>query len=192
MNSKKAGKGKLFVISGPSGVGKGTIAKKLLERDSEIIWSISSTNRQPRQGEIDGKDYFFLSTEEFQKKNEQGLFLEWAEIHGLLYGTRKDFLEKLLNEGKKVLLEIDVQGAANIKKSDLPCILIFLTPPSIEVLLERLKGRNSETEETLATRLKTTEKELEQKVIYDYIIVNKTVSKTVEKIGKIIKKNWEE
>lgn len=179
-------KGMLFVLSGPSGVGKGTVAKNLLQRNANLAWSVSSTTRAPRSGEINGKDYEFLSKDEFQNKVKQGFFLEWAEVHGNHYGTSRTQLEKLLLEGKNVLIEIDVQGAEKIKNSGFPCKMIFLMPPSEAELKQRLNGRNSETEETLQIRLKTAEKELEKTKNYDYIIVNKDLVDTIQKIEKII------
>lgn len=187
MDTKKTEKGKLFVISGPSGVGKGTVARKILERDPSLIWSVSGTTRKPRADELNGKDYHFLSSAEFQSRIEKGDFLEWAEVHGYKYGTLRSNLENLLRKKKKVLIEIDVQGALKIKESGLPCSLVFLLPPSDEELANRLKRRNSESEETIKTRLQTAERELELKEKYDYIIVNKDLEDTIKAIEKIIK-----
>ncbi len=181
--------GKLFVISGPSGVGKGTIVKALFARHKEYCWSVSCTSRAPRHGEVEGKDYYFLDRVAFEKKIAQGEFLEWAEVHGNLYGTLRSELTRLLSKKQTVILEIDVQGALNIKKSAIPSTLIFLLPPSWEELAKRLSGRGSENADTLAVRLQTAHRELEQQNLYDQSIVNNTIPDTVGQIEKIIKKS---
>jgi guanylate kinase len=188
MGEEKSNIGKLFVISGPSGVGKGTIIKELRKRNPSLAWSVSCTTRNPRDGEKDTVDYYFLDEQKFKQKMESGDFIEWAKVHDYYYGTTKEELERHIAIGETVLLEIDVQGANNIKNNNVPGTCIFLMPPSIDVLKERLQGRNSETEETFEKRMKTTKNELAQQDIYDYIIVNNELEDTLEKIEKIIEK----
>lgn len=180
-------KGKLFVISGPSGAGKSTIVRKLLESAPELVLSISATSRKPRKGEVDGKDYFFLSGEEFRKKVEEGYFLEWAVVHGSLYGTPKSFVEENLKKGKSVVLEIDVQGALQVKEKISDAVLIFIEPPDFKELEKRLRERQTDDEETIQKRLRNAEYEMALSKYYNYKIVNDDLESTVKKVLKIIK-----
>ena len=175
---------KLIVISGSSGVGKGTIIKSLLEKHSDIKLSISCTTRSPREGEIDGVNYFFKTREEFMKSVENDEFIEWAEFSGNCYGTKKSFVEKSLKNGEHVLLEIDTQGALQIKKKMPDAVLIFIEPPSYEELVARLRGRRTETEEAIQKRLNFVEFEKNNSKYFDYIIVNDTVESAVSQIEK--------
>lgn len=177
---------KLIVISGSSGVGKGTVIKSLLERNSDIKLSISYTTRQPRGQEIDGENYFFRTVDEFKKAIENDEFLEWAEFSGNYYGTKRRFVEKLLINGEHVLLEIDTQGALQIKKKMPEAVLIFIAPPSYEELVARLRGRKTETEEAIQKRLNFVEFEKENSKYFDYIVINDTVENAVSQIEKII------
>lgn len=175
----------LVVISGPSGVGKGTIARLIVERDSNFALSVSCTTRSPRKGEEDGIDYFFISRERFEQKKKAGGFLEYSEHFGNDYGTPRDFvLEKL---GKKdVMLEIDVNGGLNVKKAYKEAVLIMVLPPSLEELKHRLKERNTETDEQIEMRMKRIAYETSKKDLYDYAVVNDDLENAVNKIRKII------
>ena len=177
---------KLIVISGSSGVGKGTVIKSLLERNSDIKLSISYTTRQPRGQEIDGENYFFRTVDEFKKAIENDEFLEWAEFSGNYYGTKRRFVEKSLINGEHVLLEIDTQGALQIKKKMPEAVLIFIAPPSYEELVARLRGRKTETEDAIQKRLNFVEFEKENSKYFDYIVINDTVENAVSQIEKII------
>ncbi len=177
----------IIVISGPSGVGKGTVIKKLLELDRKLTRVVTCTTRKPREGEVNGKDYFFLSPEEFFKKVENKELVEFAFVHGNYYGTPKEGLERGLKENFDVILQIDVQGAKKIKNSYPDALLIFLLPPSMEVLKERLSERGTETEEEKENRLKRAREEIEERVFYDYIVVNDDLDATVKEIYEIIK-----
>ncbi len=175
----------LMAISGPSGVGKGTIVKKLLAERKDIALSISCTTREPRKGEKDGREYFFLTREEFLKKAKEGEFLEYDEHFGNLYGTPKSFVKERLKE-KSVLLEIDVVGALNAKREFPDCVLVMIAPPSEEELKKRLSGRNSETEAEIRTRLERLDFELAQKELYDYVVVNDDLEKATAQVGNIL------
>ena len=181
----------LVVISGPSGVGKGTIVNYLLERDAALIKSVSCTTRAPREGEQDGKDYFFISREEFLSRIRENDFLEYDEHFGNFYGTPRSFVERRLKE-KSVVLEIDVVGALNAKRL-MPerAVLIMVAPPSMEVLEERLFGRGSESEEERADRMRRVKYELEQAHLYDYDVVNESSDSSADKILQIIRKEKE-
>ena len=169
----KGKRGVLFVFSGPSGVGKGTLKAKLFEEfAARIAYSVSATTRGPREGEVDGKDYFFISRQEFERRVKNNEFLEHAEFAGNCYGTPRAYVEKLLDSGMNVVLEIDVQGALQVMKSMPECVSVFILPPSFEELEHRLRGRGTETEEKVRERLETAKRELPYAPQYDYQIVN--------------------
>ena len=176
----------LIVLSGPSGVGKGTLAKMLKDRIDMKV-SISCTTRNPRVGEEDGKDYFFISKEKFLEKVESGGFLEYSNHFGNYYGTPKDYVEEALKE-KDVLLEIDVNGGLSVKKADSNAKLIFLAPPSTEELKARLIKRNTETEEKITERLSRLDYEMSKQSEYDYTVINDDLEETYKKIIEIINK----
>ena len=179
--------GKLFVISGSSGVGKGTVIKEFLKKNSEFKLSVSCTTRTPREGEIHGQNYFFLSKEEFLTCIEKGEFLEWAEFSGNMYGTQRPYIDEKLAEGKSLILEIDTKGALNVKKIMPEAVLIFILPPSFEELERRLRGRHTETEDAIQKRLNSTKLELENSKFFDYQIVNDSVDNAVKKLELIMK-----
>ncbi|KUK35062.1 MAG: Guanylate kinase [Caldanaerobacter subterraneus] len=185
MLSKKK-KGLLIVLSGPSGAGKGTICKALMEKEKDLKLSISATTRPPRSGEIEGKNYFFKSEEEFEKMIENDSFLEWAKVYGHYYGTPKDFVLKNLDEGNDVVLEIDIQGALKIKEKFPEGVFIFILPPSMEELKNRIKKRGTETEEEIIKRFKSAYEELNYVSRYNYVVINDSVEEAVEKIKAII------
>ena len=169
----KGKRGVLFVFSGPSGVGKGTLKAKLFEEFADqFAYSVSATTRGPREGEVDGKDYFFISRQEFERRVKNNEFLEHAEFAGNCYGTPRAYVEKLLDSGMNVVLEIDVQGALQVMKSMPECVSVFILPPSFEELEHRLRGRGTETEEKVRERLETAKRELPYAPQYDYQIVN--------------------
>lgn len=177
--------GKLFVISGSSGVGKGTVINEFLRKHPEFRLSISCTTRGKREGEEHGVNYFFLSKEEFKNCIDNNEFLEWAEFSGNYYGTKKEFVERCLANGENLILEIDTKGALNVKKLMPEANLIFIAPPSIEELEARLRGRHTETEEAIQKRLASIKLEIENSKYYDYVVVNDTVENAVKKIEEI-------
>lgn len=188
-----AKRGKLFVLSGPSGVGKGTVRAALFENREKhrLVYSISMTTRKPREGEIDGVDYYFVDHDEFKRRVDEGLMLEWAEFVGNYYGTPLDYVEKTRDEGHNVFLEIECQGAMQVKEKVSDAILLFLAPPSLEELTNRLKGRGTESDDVIQKRLNKATEEMELKQYYDYVVVNKTVENAVEDIISIINKEEE-
>nr|MBR6777998.1 guanylate kinase [Clostridia bacterium] len=175
----------LLAVSGPSGVGKGTMVKTIISRRADVVESVSCTTRAPREGEIDGKHYFFLSKEEFERRIAEDDFLEYDEHFGNYYGTPKSFVREALKT-KSVIMEIDVVGALNAKKTFPECVLVMVVPPSVEVLRARLKGRGSETDEQIEKRLARMNYELSHKDQYDYIIVNDDLEKAIEELCGII------
>ena len=184
-------KSKLFVIAGPSGVGKGTIIKELLKNNDSLELSVSSTTRKPRPNEIDGINYNFLTEEEFQKAIDADEFLEWAVYNKNHYGTSKTVVDNALKNGKSIILEIEIQGAVQIMEKCKDAVFIFILPPSYEELENRLRGRNTEDEQTIQNRLRITQKELEAGKKFKYSVVNDTIKNAVSKIRDIIKKECE-
>lgn len=184
MNKNK--KGLLIIFSGPSGSGKGTIMKSLLASRDDTVLSVSMTTRAPRPGEIDGYHYHFVSHEEFQKTIAEDGFLEYAEYNGNFYGTPEAPIRRLLNEGKNVMLEIEVQGAEKVMDHRSDVVSIFITTPSFEELERRLRGRGTEPEEVIQGRMKTSQYELSRAFRYQYIVLNDEVEKAVDRINTII------
>ena len=178
--------GNLYVISGSSGVGKGTVIKEFLRKHPEFKLSVSCTTRAPRDGEVDGVNYFFLSKDEFQRRINNGDFLEWAEFSGNMYGTGKDYVEKTLNAGHDLILEIDTKGALNVKSIMPEAKLIFILPPSMEELESRLRGRKTESEEAIQKRLASTKLEIENSKNFDYKIVNDSIEQALNDLEKIL------
>lgn len=179
-------RGVLIVISGPSGAGKGTICQELLNKNDNIYLSVSATTRSPREGEVDGVNYYFLTQEDFKSKVENKGFIEYANVHGNYYGTPKLNVEKMLEEGKDVILEIDIQGALQVKENFSEGVFIFILPPSMDELKRRIIKRGSETEESLMTRFKNAYKEINYVSKYNYAVVNDTLELAVSKVESII------
>ena len=180
---------KLFVISGSSGVGKGTVIKEFLKKHPDFKLSISCTTRGMRDGEVHGVNYFFLSKEEFKQFIDNEEFLEWAEFSGNHYGTKKRFVEECLKNGDNLILEIDTKGALNVKRLMPDAVLIFIAPPSVEELEARLRGRHTETEEAIQKRLASIKLEIENSKKFDYTVVNDKVEKAVDDLEKIMCQN---
>jgi guanylate kinase len=177
---------KVFAISGPSGVGKGSVIQELLKQHPDYALSISYTTRQKRAAEIEGKDYFFISNADFDKKIAKGEFIEWAQVHGNRYGTTLAQLEILKKGQKVVIVELDVQGAMNLKNRLSDSVSIFIEPPDFETLSKRLSGRKTETKEEMDLRLSNAANELELGKQFDYQIVNDDLRETAQKIADII------
>ena len=172
-------KSKLFVVAGPSGVGKGTIIKELIKENDNLKYSVSSTTRLPRKGEINGVNYDFLTQDEFKKAIEKGDFLEWAVYNENYYGTKKTVVDNALKNSKSIILEIEIQGAIQIMEKCPDAVFIFILPPSYEELEKRLRGRNTEDEQTILNRLKITQKELEVGEKFRYKVVNDNIENAV-------------
>ena len=179
-------KGLLIVLSGPSGTGKGTVCKALLKKRPDIALSVSCTTRAPRAGEVHGQHYFFTDREDFERRIADGAFLEYANVFSNFYGTPRGFVEETLAQGRDVLLEIDVQGALQVKESAPDGVFIFLIPPSMEELENRIRSRATETEEKIHERLGKANAEMSLMDKYDYVIVNDEVDRVVEKIEAIL------
>lgn len=179
-------KGLLIVVSGPSGAGKGTICKEILSRRDDIFVSISATTREPRKGEVEGVNYFFKERAEFERMIEEEEFIEYAEVYKNLYGTPKDYVLDKLNDGENCLLEIDIQGALQVKKRYPEGIYIFILPPSMAELKNRIIGRGSETPESLDRRFSSAFEEIEFVNQYDYYIINDEVKKAADVMESIV------
>lgn len=174
------------ILSAPSGAGKTTIARKLLERRADLGYSVSCTTRDPRPGEEPGRDYHFLSRAEFEAERDAGAFAEWAEVHGKLYGTLRREVERVLTAGQHCLMDIDVQGARQFALAFPAAVLVFILPPSGEVLLQRLTGRGSENRERLLMRLRNARDEINDVARYQYVVVNDDLEQAIDRIGSII------
>ena len=174
------------ILSAPSGGGKTTIARMLLSRRLDLGYSVSCTTRAPRTGEAPGRDYNFMSRAEFIAKREQGAFAESAEVHGNLYGTLKAEVERVISGGQHVVMDIDVQGAVQFIRAFPTSVTIFILPPSAEVLLERLRGRNTESSAQLAARLQSALQELQQVDEYEYVVINDDLERAVASVESII------
>lgn len=184
---------KLFVISGCSGVGKGTVLKEFMERNSkDFMLSVSCTTRKPRPGEVDGVNYFFLTPEDFQECIKKDKFLEYAQFAGNFYGTKQKYINQKFEEGMNIILEIETQGALQVKKKMPEAVLIFIAPPSIEELEHRLRGRHTEDEETIQKRLNLVKTELERSKQYDYVVVNDDLERAIAEVESITKKELEQ
>jgi guanylate kinase len=175
-----------IVLSAPSGGGKTTVTKLLMERRADLGYSVSCTTRAPRAGEIDGVDYHFVSETQFLEHRDRGDFVEWAIVHGKFYGTLKSAINAVLDSGRHVMMDIDVQGAAQFATAWPGAVLIFMLPPSVEVLLTRLQERNTENGSTLLTRLKSAHAELQVVSRYHYVLVNDDLESTVARVSSII------
>jgi guanylate kinase len=178
-------KGRLFVVSGPSGVGKDTVIEHLLPRISEVVLNVSATTRAARPGESEGKPYFFLSVADFRTQVEEGAFLEYARVNGNLYGTPRAWVEEQRRNGIDVLLKIDVQGGLTIRTKVRDVVLVFLMPPSVDELERRLRSRSTETEEQITTRLLDSRSELQQIPNYDYAVMNDNVDRAADLLRAI-------
>lgn len=174
------------VLSAPSGVGKTTIARRLMALRSDVGYSVSCTTREPRAGEATGVDYHFLSEDEFVTRRDAREFAEWAEVHGRLYGTLRSEVMRVMDDGRHVIMDIDVQGAAQFAKSFPDSVLVFVLPPSVDALVERLRSRNTESDAQLATRLRNAHSELQQAGQYHHIVVNDNLDKAVSQVSAII------
>jgi guanylate kinase len=178
---------KLLVIAGPTAVGKGTVARRILETNSDIVLSVSATTRQPRKGEIDGESYFFLSDDEFDRLIESGEMLEFAVVHGThRYGTPRQPVLAAIEAGKNVLLEIDIQGASQVKEQMPEAITVFIAPPSWDELVRRLEGRGTEDAGEMQRRLATARIELQAQDQFDHVVVNDDVAKCAQSVVELL------
>lgn len=185
---KSKNTGQIIVISAPSGAGKGTIIKELLKNDNKTRWlSVSATSRAPREGEQEGINYYYLTEEDFKKKIENDYFLEYTNYAGNYYGTPKEYIKDKIEKGIDVILEIEIEGAMNVKKLIPEAMFIFIMPPSLKDLVKRLKGRGTESNEKIIKRFHEAYKEINEVTKYNYVVVNDEIDKAVDKIESIIK-----
>jgi guanylate kinase len=182
------GIGKLFIISAPSGAGKTTLISEVLNRFTSLSYSVSHTTRHPRTNEQEGRDYFFISPQAFEQKITQDHWLEWAKVHGHYYGTSREFVKNCLAKGQSLLLDIDVQGAGQIMASDLDLVSIFIMPPSVEILSQRLEGRGTDNREVIAKRLENATAEMAQKDQYQHVVINDDLDDAIKALCSIFER----
>ncbi|MGQ9857849.1 MAG: guanylate kinase [Thermodesulfobacteriota bacterium] len=180
------GSGELFVVSAPSGTGKTTLCRRVCAETPRLVYSVSYTTRAPRHGEEPGRDYFFVSESAFAEMQRRGEFLEWAKVYQHLYGTSRRWVEEQLAGGLDVIMDVDIQGACQIRKAAFPCHLVFLLPPSWEALRERLRGRGTDPQEAVELRLRSAGEELRGWENFDYVIVNEELDKAVQFLRSIV------
>lgn len=182
-----AKKGDVFVVSSPSGAGKSVILGRARAADPSLLFSVSATTRAPRKGEVEGREYYFLSREEFMRRVEAGEFLEWAEVHGNLYGTLRSEMDRLAASGQDAVLEIDVQGAASLRALGSDMVSVFIMPPSIEELERRLRARGTEAVDVITVRVQNARQEMARYPEYDYVVVNDDLDKAVADFQAIVR-----
>ena len=187
MDNNRLRQGRLFVVSAPSGTGKTTLCRLLVDEFGDISYSVSHTTRKPRPGEIHGKDYFFVTHDEFERMIRSGELIEWAEVHGNYYGTSKRFVGDHLEKGGDILLDIDVQGALNIVKSYPEAVTLFIMPPSRDALRTRLEKRGSDSPDVIETRLCNAVNEMESRGLYRHVIVNDNLETAKQELFSIIR-----
>ncbi len=185
-------KGLIFVISGPSGVGKGTVIAQVMELIDNVCFSVSATTRKPRPGEVDGVNYYYISREEFEDNIKNGKMIEYTYYNGNYYGTPKSAVDECVDAGKTVILDVEVEGAANVKRMYPECVQLFLLPPSVDELYKRLSGRKTETAEQIAGRMARADEELKLAPLYDYRVTNFEVASCAREIADIILKERQE
>jgi guanylate kinase len=182
----KAKQGVLYVVSGPSAVGKGSLCRLLLERDPALSLSVSATTRKPRDGEANGREYFFYNNDDFERMIRQDSFLEWAKVYDHYYGTPKAYVDEILNSGKDCILEIDVQGALQVKERRPGAVLIFIKPPSEEALTERIRKRGTENPDEIQKRVSQADSEMSHQNEYQHVVVNDDLLRAAEEIQTIM------
>jgi len=181
--------GKLIVLSAPSGAGKTTIAHEIMRLNPALVFSVSATTRPRREAEEEGRDYYFLSREEFRARVAAGAFVEWEEVYGDDYGTLKAEIDGVLRRGDSVLFDVDVKGGLSIKKHYPAALLVFIRPPSVEILLERLRNRHTENEQTIGLRMERVPMEMEHGKAFDHEVVNDNLSETVLRVDQLVKRH---
>ena len=176
----------LFIISAPSGAGKTTLCREVHRQFPQMLYSVSYTSRKPREGEQDGIDYHFIDTDEFKRRIDAGHWAEWALVHGNYYGTSANFLDEGLRTGKDILLDLDVQGTRQLLKRYTECVAIFIRPPSLDALRQRLEKRGTDSVESITVRLKNAEKEMDQQDLYHHVIVNDQLTAALKELVSVI------
>ena len=175
----------MLIVSGPTASGKSTLWRRLVLHE-QVTFSVSATPRQMRRGEVDGRDYQFLAKDKFEQLVADGAFLEYAEVHGCYYGTLRENVESAIDAGLDIVLEIEVEGARQLRECDLPQVSLFVNPPSLEVLAQRLRDRGTETEEQMARRLSVVEREMACANQYDHVVVNNDLEQMIAEVGDIL------